>query len=729
MSNSDADADAAAARLLAEIAEIELYIEAERMRKRQVEVNEMIQDRQGRSIRRMSVSAHNNNAVMVEQFIEEEDEEEYYEQEFGEEGAEFNEEVTEPMKQSSAPTGGGGLFSDMMSAVGQRQQRVATELPVIPISKPKARPAVASGGGLFSDMMSAVGQRQERVATELPVLPVSKRKAQPAAGGLFSDMMSAVGQREKRVEDGSLYQQEIVQQPAKAASFDLAAMVSNAARDREARLEAGGEKKVTVIRDREEYKDDFNNVALEAAELGRLTRLNEYIVEAVAVEKKVKEAWQSKGLMAIDWRTQHMSIIHEAAKLGEETRLREYVVSNCDEEEDEYWAEGDHAFSFDRMAALEKLEQMSKVEQHMFLQKILDQEDGTRGIVRPMYMYNDIRHVVLPKGRLPKLDQTKAREELSRMDRPLSNISNEVMAKAKDRRRRLEMLDEEPHMRAECDCGYCGTASPFQTFAYRVVEGRVKGAHIPEELQKELTQNEGKRYKVLGKGGKTRITRALKTDTATGEIDKEQHFYTKQKQKQAEEAERARIAAIPRSKRGRITRTGEVLPIQPSPDRKSTQQPTPVAKVPPTSAKVSTPVRSWPPVAKAPPTIANVSTPVRSPPPPSPLKPASPTVSADAQRAAALEAEIAAMQAEIDNQLAIQSAAAAAARSPAKAVNVETQVTLQTIEDTQPEVVGAQLSSAANSSAAQTNVDSQPATGKKRGGGLFGRVLRTKGAK
>lgn len=410
------------------------------------------------------------------------------------------------------------------------------------------------------------------------------------ANSLLGDMLAAVGKRNERVATGDLVQQNIAQtavaptETKQPTGFDLAALVASAASEREARLAQGGEKRMTqvVIKEEDEYRHDFKNVAVEAAELGRLTRLNEHVVEAVATEKSaVKDAWQSKGLMAIEWRTNHMAIIHEAAALGNETKMREYVTTNYDDEEEEDFFV-DEATQYKRMRALAQAEGASKVEHFIALQKLLDAEDATRGIVRPMYMYNDITKVVLPKGRLPKLDQTKGLEEIKKMSHPLTEISNDVIQRALDRMQRLKNEEAEPRMRTVCNCGYCDTASPFQTFAYRVVEGRVKGVHIPKELLHEMGRSDGKKYKVRGKGGTTRVTRAIKAD-ATGEIDKDQHFYVKMKEKAAQEERERLERAKPRVRRGRVTRDGAPAPAR-----------SPAKAAPTTISRPSTPARTSP---------------------------------------------------------------------------------------------------------------------------------------
>ena len=48
--------------------------------------------------------------------------------------------------------------------------------------------------------------------------------------------------------------------------------------------------------------------------MGRLTRLNEHVVESVAVEKTPEEEWRSNGLLSIQWRSNHMAVIKDLAR-------------------------------------------------------------------------------------------------------------------------------------------------------------------------------------------------------------------------------------------------------------------------------------------------------------------------------------------------------------------------------------------------------------------------------
>lgn len=172
-------------------------------------------------------------------------------------------------------------------------------------------------------------ERGESIKQDVKPTAPSPAAGAPAGAGAFdlaAMVSSAAKDREKRIEQGDVIKQDVKPTapttPAAPGAFDIAALVSSAARDREKRLNEGGEKKMTtIVKEKEEYKEQFNSIAVEAAELGRLTRLHENVVEAVAVDKDIQQedAWRSKGLMAIEWRTNHMSVIHEAAKLGNET--------------------------------------------------------------------------------------------------------------------------------------------------------------------------------------------------------------------------------------------------------------------------------------------------------------------------------------------------------------------------------------------------------------------------
>jgi hypothetical protein len=357
----------------------------------------------------------------------------------------------------------------------------------------------------------AASAREVRLEDGEPVKQEFKPNApdamtEPARPNFLGALVCAATARNQRLEEtgGQLFMQEIEPEVeatdtmAPHLSFNLAEMVSKKALDREKRLEDGGEKRMTEVKEKKEYKQVFNNICVDAAAMGRLTRMKEKVVEAVAVEKTQQEEWKSNGLLAIQWRSNHMSIIHEAAQLGAQTKRKEKVVSNSPEEEQDWdFEEGDKPFS-PRMQQLLTLNAKVGEGQHKVDKLVLGRKeenlDSSSMLVRPMAHYSRIEDVKLPKPNAPSLlaiQKRRQRKELQQeadpFHRPLLDISNAVAEIAWERRTRLDRPGSMPKMKEQCPCPYCGTASPFQTFAYREKENRHK--HMIKQ-QKEIEDAE-----------------------------------------------------------------------------------------------------------------------------------------------------------------------------------------------------------------------------------------------
>jgi len=325
---------------------------------------------------------------------------------------------------------------------------------------------------------------------------------QPAnRGDLLSSIAFAAKNREKRLEDtgGELIMQEFEPEvEAKKSgppqlSFSLTEMVTKKAKEREARLEAGGEKKMTVIKDKEEYKKDFKDIVAEAAALGRLTRLNEHTIEAVAQEKTPEEEWKSQGLLAIQWRSNHMSVIHEAARAGAAFKLPEKVVSNFPEEEED-WDYEDEEYLTPRMQQLLDLTYEVGTGQHKVDKLVLGLKEENAGAeslaIKPMEYYQNIGDVKLPRPAPPTIDTEKHKKQLDEKarisKRPLSNISDLVAEKAWERRTRMDRPGALPRIKTFCECPYCINPTPYQTFAYREKARHAKTeAQMKEEAEQE----------------------------------------------------------------------------------------------------------------------------------------------------------------------------------------------------------------------------------------------------
>lgn len=293
----------------------------------------------------------------------------------------------------------------------------------------------------------------------------------------LDSIAKAASDRDDRVERGApskrchLPETDAPPSQTPRLSFDLAEMVSKVARDRERRLEGGGKSKMRAVETRE-IRDDFKNIVAEAAQLGRLTRLKEHVVEATAADKTPEQVWRSQGLLAIQWRSNHMSVIHEAALAGAASKLPEKIVwSFPDEQSDaEYENQMQSKAMSPRMRQLVELNQRVGAGQHKVDKLVLGRKEE-RGvdslIVKPMWCYANVEDVILPKAP-PKFNPEQRRRELAK--RPMIDISNEAATKAWERRARLDRPNVLPKIKEQCSCSWCGTASPFQTFAYKLKE-------------------------------------------------------------------------------------------------------------------------------------------------------------------------------------------------------------------------------------------------------------------
>ena len=312
-------------------------------------------------------------------------------------------------------------------------------------------------------------------APTTPTATTTSASSSSSSSSLLAGIQGAASARDARVQSGQTIRQDIApevkaQPRDKQLSFSFAEQVSKMARDREARLAAGGTKKMTVVlKEKEEYRHDFKSICIEAAELGRLTRLGEHVVEAVAVEKTREEEWRSSGLLAIQWRSNHMSVIHEAARLGNEVKMMEKVVSNCPEYEQD-WDEDEEEIN-PRFKQLMELNRHAGAGQHK-VDKLISGRKETQErvdlLVRPMYYYTNVEEVALPKATPPKFDPKKIQQRMAK--RPKVDIGNEVATRAWERRARLDRPNSMPKITGVCACPYCENASPYQTYAYRVKE-------------------------------------------------------------------------------------------------------------------------------------------------------------------------------------------------------------------------------------------------------------------
>eukprot|EP00523_Entomoneis_sp_CCMP467_P013393 CAMPEP_0168796876 /NCGR_PEP_ID=MMETSP0725-20121227/17004_1 /TAXON_ID=265536 /ORGANISM="Amphiprora sp., Strain CCMP467" /LENGTH=1566 /DNA_ID=CAMNT_0008848051 /DNA_START=197 /DNA_END=4897 /DNA_ORIENTATION=+ len=328
---------------------------------------------------------------------------------------------------------------------------------------------------------------------------------------------------------------------------DLSMAASQMAQERQDRLAAGGEQRMTKveIKEKEEYKLDFKTICLEAAELGRLTRLNEHIIEAVATEKTPEQEWASQGLLAMmetsRLQQQHRLVIQEAARKGRQTKLEEQVTMKKQRQAKKKYSSL-QVYEEERKQR-ELLNQVGAA--HLKLDHVISKNkkdytndddddddewedvDDENKVVHPKIYYEslirngNIEEMLneLPRPDLPQKFGKKSQAETTTTNGTNSNASTQstdstsssstntksnrqqpqhqkeektihamVAQRARARTSRLNWPGSVPRMKEEgCQCPWCQKSSPFQTLAYK------KKKQWEEQLEREKQEAERRR--------------------------------------------------------------------------------------------------------------------------------------------------------------------------------------------------------------------------------------------
>lgn len=416
----------------------------------------------------------------------------------------------------------------------------------------------------------------------------TQRPPHPLFGGGGGGMMrnpllaaieKTANEREQRLEEtgGQLLMQEIepeVQggnQGPQQISFSMAEMITQKAMARDKRLAEGGEKKMTKLKPKSDYKKDFTNIAMDAAALGRLTRLNEHTIEAIAQEKTPEEEWKSRGLLAIEWgKPSHLSIIQEAANLGAQTKKQEKVVSNFVEENEEGYDDADAMWdeyynsrtttdpSTSHLNKLFELDAKAGTGQQKvdtLLLGLREENYPNAGdnshLIKPMdfYKHASLDDVKLPKALPPRIDPKKNKEKYEKKllesgDRPMTDIGHTVAELAWSRRTRLDRPGSLPIVKERCPCPYCVNPSPYQTYAYRVLENSLKESGEWEKMRQPLRMDDP-RVRAMAKAAEHKYGAASNLPSTVNDADKENLRVKQKPNKIAEEEKKERKEVAP----------------------------------------------------------------------------------------------------------------------------------------------------------------------------------------
>eukprot|EP00980_Cylindrotheca_fusiformis_P001624 scaffold368_cov125-Cylindrotheca_fusiformis.AAC.2 len=239
-------------------------------------------------------------------------------------------------------------------------------------------------------------------------------------------------------------------------------------------------KSVIKLLPREERVDIFSD----AAKVGQLTRMNEYVVEQVAGPKEEEaqlELGRSAAASAIE--TSDFQIaIQEAAEMGKMRRLKPVVIENSREREKS------------NVELFIRKKDMSRIAQ------FLEEEKKRKVVETPMERAERIRKA-MENVNLLSPTPIKAPKNVRRNIpfRMREDVAKLAAKESSDRMAR--MLDTETDLKVtfQCQCPHCKNASPFQTSFYsklskerlkRVQSQRFDTATSPRGVKKVLPKLE-----------------------------------------------------------------------------------------------------------------------------------------------------------------------------------------------------------------------------------------------
>lgn len=247
----------------------------------------------------------------------------------------------------------------------------------------------------------------------------------------------------------------------------------------------------------------FAGVVQEAASLGRLTRLNEQIVEAegrkAAPKKSRRASVVATNLMDIQWKTTHHgSVCNDIVELGQLFRGKEVVTesshpgrsahsfdsgwgSTDSDDFDEFGGEESGDEDGGAEVSFRRPKRPSQIEGLVQRVKEEDKEKNTRILQHLQSQHAD--DFELPEAPAPRAHSIIRRQQnnpcaLRRgsMGTITRTLAEDVIEEHSRRQSRVEK--GQLHMKGQCSCPYCYTASPFQTYAYKkALENQKGGTH------------------------------------------------------------------------------------------------------------------------------------------------------------------------------------------------------------------------------------------------------------
>jgi hypothetical protein len=225
----------------------------------------------------------------------------------------------------------------------------------------------------------------------------------------------------------------------------------------------------------------FKSITSEAASLGRLTRLKEHVTETQGQKQQKRgnsrrASIVASSLLDIQWKSSHHNFTREVSEIAAVYQRSEHVVTShtrksVDSDEsglDDFF--GDYETSASESDGDGGLrEQPSRVD--AVVKQCKEDNEKNSKMVQHLQDMEDPDDVELPEDRAPQTQSIiRQRQRNPRALRRCSigtitrTLTEEAISSAQERQARIDQ--GQFHMKGQCSCPYCFTASPFQTYAY-----------------------------------------------------------------------------------------------------------------------------------------------------------------------------------------------------------------------------------------------------------------------
>lgn len=226
----------------------------------------------------------------------------------------------------------------------------------------------------------------------------------------------------------------------------------------------------------EDHKKCYTPLCVSAACLGRLTKLDEYVIEdqGRAPAVRTDDEWRPTGAPIIFTRSISLRIATEAAAMGRVMRLKEKVVTNYDNSEPHNVFEEEHKVDIDDL--------LDEKGRPIFRTSVLvpfherDTKQATvardwkLGILEESCEVEEgitVDNVNLPTRSVPCFQKPVACSPVMSREEIKDAIARGVAEGAWNRKYRLERPQVKLRITTMCRCKYCENPNAFQTHAYK----------------------------------------------------------------------------------------------------------------------------------------------------------------------------------------------------------------------------------------------------------------------